>query len=1319
MGLAPSSICEWLSGTSVPKDPVAFAFLIARLEARARPRSPGFRFRTGRQWESLRLEARAERRGGGSRGGVTGASTATSPSARLSAPSDHEVAEAVTRYARRVVEEFGGLDLEVLTPFGDEHPAVRLPEVFVAPTVRADPPPVELPRELSRRLTESGGLLADEFLPPGFDAGASERMWTSYAQRPQECVLEVLVGAAGRRVVLLGDPGAGKSTLVRYLALSLTCGEPDRALSGLAGVVPMVVELRRFVDERARYGGYEEFLDRQHHDFGLCVPAAVRERLLVEGRAVVAFDGLDEVFDPRARVEACRRVAAFAARWPAARILVTSRSVGYQSALLAGAGFAHFKVQDLDEERIKEFTRSWYRSTCPNDPGLVAELVDRLDSALEGSRPLQEMAGNPLLLTILAIIGRRQPLPRNRRGVYEHAVTVLVARWDQAAKMLKAPLPAAVAEALDVLGAEERLELLRGLARTMQEGLGGIVGNHIHASDLERVFCEYLQQYELPPVHAKAAARAMIAQLHERNFILSRYGGDVYGFVHRAFLEYLAAADIVHRFKEEREWTPEELIEQVVVRRVPDPAWHEILLLLIGQLNARDTTAVVDRLMGLHARRVDSDDAGHAVLALRALAEVGKSGTVSMRGAGVVDAVTTILNTRGSKGEWLLSEASSALASFDRRWAGRKRYLRWYRLSGQFSSSEEPSAVVAWCLRPDDDELAALAQGSCFGSDRLLFLAEWGERRPDDDKVRELVLRETRHGSPGGTHALALHILGEVWAGCADVRALLVTRAAYDSGSGPVDLDDSDRGVRTAALESLVTGWPHDDDVRDLVARAASDDVHPFVRDDALRLLARGWSDDEDVRAFLIRRAREDEDDDVRGRALRTLALHGSDHEDTLAFLAGAVADDTDPVLCTAAIADLRESAWGGDDIRDLLVRRAAGSAHEEVRQTALQLLGARWPRHAGVREALVHGATGNGSAAVRSEALRTLATHWPRQDGVRDVIVRRVEEDAEDTVRRTAVDMIAACCPGHDDVRDVLIRAADDESYRSARDRAREALAEHWADQPEVRDLLISACGDQSDGYARAAVLRHLLKHWPDHHDIHELLVASLDHPGRYTGSTTLDGLQNHWPDSDTFRAVLMRAAADDSRYAGDTAVKVLARRWADRDDVGRLVMGIASDPQHLRRDSALRALSEYWAHREDVRDVLVRALADPAGEYTRIEIVKALGLRWNNHTHVHKAFRRSAVGDPKPDLRFSTLRWWVLAAGDDEGRVLVCDRALQEPDPDTRRKVLHMLALGWPSHPRTAVVLRDRARRDEDGHVKATAEELLGMVTTYSGRW
>lgn len=108
VGLAPSSICEWLSGTSVPKDPVAFAFLIARLEARARPRSPGFRFRTGRQWESLRLEARAERRGGGSRGGVTGASTATSPSARLSAPSDHEVAEAVTRYARRVVEEFGG-----------------------------------------------------------------------------------------------------------------------------------------------------------------------------------------------------------------------------------------------------------------------------------------------------------------------------------------------------------------------------------------------------------------------------------------------------------------------------------------------------------------------------------------------------------------------------------------------------------------------------------------------------------------------------------------------------------------------------------------------------------------------------------------------------------------------------------------------------------------------------------------------------------------------------------------------------------------------------------------------------------------------------------------------------------------------------------------------------------------------------------------------------------------------------------------------------------------------------------------------------------
>jgi len=129
-------------------------------------------------------------------------------------PTAQEVAAAVATYAARVRQAYGRLDLEVLTPLTDDQPvAVELEEVFVAQAVRADPPPVELPRELLRRLVATGELTADDVVPPGVDDDAFRRVRESYLQRPSKDVREVLAAPSGSRVVLLGDPGAGKSTL--------------------------------------------------------------------------------------------------------------------------------------------------------------------------------------------------------------------------------------------------------------------------------------------------------------------------------------------------------------------------------------------------------------------------------------------------------------------------------------------------------------------------------------------------------------------------------------------------------------------------------------------------------------------------------------------------------------------------------------------------------------------------------------------------------------------------------------------------------------------------------------------------------------------------------------------------------------------------------------------------------------------------------------------------------------------------------------------------------------------------------------------------
>ncbi len=323
------------------------------------------------------------------------------------------------------------------------------------------------------------------------------------------------------------------------------------------------------------------------------------------------FDGLDEVFDPRQREDVITDIHRFTNDYPNVQVIVTSRVIGYKAQRLRYAEFRHFMLQDLESEQIQDFLHRWHQLTFNHatDRDIKKE---RLQRAINESKAIAELAGNPLLLTMMAILNRNQELPRDRATLYEQASRILLHQWDVEAKLLT------VAD-IDpyTIDLKDKQEMLRQVAYKMQAAAKGLAGNSISKDDLENTLISYLENRGVDK--QRKIARLMIEQLRERNFILCFLGADYYAFVHRTFLEFFCAWWFVWQFKETQALSIEQLKQEVFGKHWRDETWHEVLRLVAGMIDARFVGEILEFLM---AENGEDEKFINLFFAAKCLAEV-------------------------------------------------------------------------------------------------------------------------------------------------------------------------------------------------------------------------------------------------------------------------------------------------------------------------------------------------------------------------------------------------------------------------------------------------------------------------------------------------------------------------------------------------------------------------------------------------------------------------------------------------------------------------------------------------------------------------
>ncbi|MEL7224240.1 MAG: NACHT domain-containing protein, partial [Cyanobacteria bacterium J06576_12] len=493
------------------------------------------------------------------------------------------------QYQESLKEKFGSLSLDSLDTTGAAYDNLRLWKIFVAQDVREcaefAPQMYELPKERLLELQTAGEI------DPLLSLDVLEQQRKSYAEKPIESVRGVVGLGAARsvdRAVILGDPGSGKSTLLRAIALSWA----EKPLAELKNEpIPLLIELRLYAQDKDS-GVCNSFLEYLHKGNTACrLNQLALDELLKSGKAVALFDGVDEVFDPNLREAVVTDIHRFSNSYPQVQMVVTSRWLGYKAETLRKADFQHYMLQDLNAEQIEDFLERWHRLTFT-----AAQEQDRkrkqarLQKAITESKTIRELAGNPLLLTMMAILNRNQELPRDRARLYERASEVLLYQWDVEVKLH---------EQEDLknwqIDVRDKQAMLRKVAHHMQANNDGLSGNVISREDLERILTEYLKTLEVD--RARAVAKVIIEQLRERNFILCYLGADNYAFVHRTFLEYFCASAFVYQFEKERTIDAEQL-KKLYGDNFQDEAWDEVLRLMAGMLEPRFIGEVIDFLLG-------------------------------------------------------------------------------------------------------------------------------------------------------------------------------------------------------------------------------------------------------------------------------------------------------------------------------------------------------------------------------------------------------------------------------------------------------------------------------------------------------------------------------------------------------------------------------------------------------------------------------------------------------------------------------------------------------------------------------------------------
>ncbi len=411
------------------------------------------------------------------------------------------------------------------------------------------------------------------------------------------------------RVVVLGAPGSGKTTLCRFVATVIAGEVTVDGVDVPGGLLPLFLPLPEAVREGPGRSLVDLLADQARTRLQVALPDGFLEQALEGGLAVLVLDGLDEVGSPAEREGLRERLQAFCRLYPNVPVLLTSRVAGYEEAPLPRAGpgaFNHLSLAPFSNDDLERFVSLWYAVKEPADPQARDRCIADLTAALATGSQVRELARNPMLATLIALVHRFEAhLPKNRAALYDLCVKTLLETWPRAwrktFKKIDTGLQRAYLEALASRMQKARTEKRRTDAKTPtddDEMPTDEDGNLIERRHLVETLSDVRRSRgdgAETPEETRGLVERWVDFLEQVAGLVVEQRPGWFSFFHLSFMEYLAAAAL--------ESEAESPLEEVIADNYDDPWWEEVCLLVVGIRATKKR--FLDRLFRLLREKAD------------------------------------------------------------------------------------------------------------------------------------------------------------------------------------------------------------------------------------------------------------------------------------------------------------------------------------------------------------------------------------------------------------------------------------------------------------------------------------------------------------------------------------------------------------------------------------------------------------------------------------------------------------------------------------------------------------------------------------------